>query len=1065
MQTLAADRPGRQRAPIVGRRPELEELTGVLADAAEGSGALVLVEGEAGIGKTRLAETLGEQAAAAGHSVLWGAAWDAGGAPAYWPWTQVVRALLAERPADELREDLGAGAPYVAQIAADVGRVVPVAESAPPLDSEAGRFAAFDATASFLRAAATRRPLVVVLDDLHAADVPTLLLLEFLARGMHGARILALGTCRVDPARPEDEAAAALAQAGRAAKRLALGGLTRAAVEELTARYAGGPPAAELVDRLHQLTEGNPLFLDEVLRLLRADGTLTAPGAARFRIPQAVRDTIRRRLAPLAPDVIETLTTAAVIGPEFGFDALVRATGGEREAVLRQLDAAAAVGLIRPLGHRYRFGHALVRETLYDDLPVHARVARHAAVGEAMLAGVGDPPLSELAYHLLQAAPGGGALRASEYAERAAREALESMAYEQAIDLFAAALDVVENHPRRGPLLLARGGAEIAAGRLETGRATLRAAAAEARRGDDPELLAEAALASAPWGLATAIDDEEGLVPLLREALERLPARDGALRARLLARLAAALYWTEAAEQRRELADAAIAMARRIGDPATLAFVLSDAHRATWDPDSPVRALPWVEEIAALADRIGSAALGLAARSWRISLLLERGEVADVERDIETFAALATRLHQPRGQAQSLLHRCAWAVIQGRFDEAERLLGEAAGYAGLLQQDRILVMRVQALVFVMREAQGRLPELGEVVEQFARAQAGMPVWRCGLLHVHLQAGREDDLRREYERFAAAGFATIPRDNLWLPSLALLAEVCAHLGDAAGAAELRRLLAPYAGRNVVTPDVAYIGPVDRYLALLAATAGDLAAAAELLESAGQAARRIGARPTCARLARDAERIHAAPVPPPTAGVHAVRRLSRRGDMWEIGVPGRTVFVRHSRGLGHLAALLAQPGRDVHVMDLVAPAAAGGRAPEGLVARGRGQDDLGPVLDERARREYRERIAALDEAIEEAEAFHDPERASRAVAERELLVAELAAKYNAHGRPRRSGSDAERARISVTKTLGTAIRAIAAEDAALGHHLDTCVSRGMYCRYEPGPAAGAWEVDPG
>jgi eukaryotic-like serine/threonine-protein kinase len=487
MQTLATDRPGRQQAPIVGRRPELEELTAVLADAAGGSGALVLVEGEAGIGKTRLAETLGEQAAAAGHSVLWGAAWDAGGAPAYWPWTQVVRALLAERPADELREDLGAGAPYVAQIAADVARVVPVAESAPPLDSEAGRFAAFDATASFLRAAATRRPLVVVLDDLHAADVSTLLLLEFLARGMHGARILAVGTCRVDPGRGEDEAAAALAQAGRAAKRLALGGLTRAAVEELTARYAGGPPAPELVDRLHQLTEGNPLFLDEVLRLLRADGTLTAPGAARFRIPQAVRGTIRRRLAPLAPDVVETLTTAAVIGPEFGFDALMRSTGADRATVLRQLDAAAVVGLVRlsdPAhpGSRYRFGHALVRETLYDDLPAHERVARHAAVGEAMLAGGGDPPLSELAYHLLQAAPGGGALRASDYAERAARAALESMAYEQAIDLFAAALAVLADDPagreRRGPLLLAQGGAEIAAGRLETGRETLRAAAA-----------------------------------------------------------------------------------------------------------------------------------------------------------------------------------------------------------------------------------------------------------------------------------------------------------------------------------------------------------------------------------------------------------------------------------------------------------------------------------------------------------------------------------------------------------------------------------------------------------
>ena len=862
----------RGRAPFVGRSAEREELLSALAQARSGQGALFLVAGDAGIGKTRLAEAVAEAAADHGDTVLWGSAWEPGGAPAYWPWAQVIRELVQQRPADEVVEDLGFGAPYVAHVAPELVQRLPgFVERPVPLESEAERFTAFDATTSFVCAAAARRPIVIVLDDLQAADVATVRLLEFLAGRIHRARILAIGTSRLSTARRDSELTLALADLGKVAQRLVLGGLSRSELQELVAAQGRDPPPT-LVDHLHAVTEGNPLFADELMRLLAAEGTLTAarPAAAsgRLRVPQGVRHTIRRRLDPLPADVARTLTAAAVIGPEFSLETLSLVVQQERVALLGQLDEAAAARLVEEvpgLLGRYRFAHGLIRETLYDDLPAQDRVALHAAIGEALLTLYGDrpdAPLSELAHHFLQAAPAGDAARAADYAARAGEHALASMAWEQAIALFddaLTALDLQLDDPgRRGAVLLSKGRAEMRAGRHDAGRSTLGEAAEVGRRLGDEALLAQAALASAPPGLATALADEQHLIPLLEEALERLPASDGDLRARLLARLAAALYWSAPAERRESLALEAIDMARRLGDPATLALVLSDAHLATWDPDSPERALPWAGEIATLAAKAGNMELAMLAHSWRISLLLARGELEVVDREMDAYADAAERLHQQRAKAQALFHRCARLLMAGEFDEAEQLIGQTAEYAALLQEDQILGMRLAALVFVMREIQGRLGELEAAVEQFADAQPAMPVWRCGLMCVYLQTGREAELRSQYELLAADGFASLPRDNLWLPSLAFAAEACAHLGDRRGAHILRGLLAPYSGQNVVTPGVAYIGPVDRYLALVAVTEGDDDAAADWFAAARRVAAATGARPTSARLALDQAR---------------------------------------------------------------------------------------------------------------------------------------------------------------------------------------------------------------
>jgi ATP/maltotriose-dependent transcriptional regulator MalT len=537
-----------------------------------------------------------------------------------------------------------------------------------------------------------------------------------------------------------------------------------------------------------------------------------------------------------------------------------RRRGGDDRRAEQLLERAAAGGS----GERRRVALTELETDSNEDTarvvaPLTDRRMLTISEGTIELAHDARPPLSR---HFAEAAPVGNATRDVDYAASAGVRALELMAYDQAIEFFGAALRTLElgpQHPkRRGTILLALGQAELHTGRLEASRATLRQAAEDARQLGDSELLAQVALTSSPWDPAIALADEKELMPLIQEAADRLALDDSALHAQLLARMAAAMQRSATPTYRESLANEAIAMARRVDDPTALAFVLTDAYRATWAPNAPDRSLTWASEIYALARRLGDTELALISHSQRMSLLLELGGLTTIDHEIDTFERIAGRQHQQRAQALALLHRCGWAIIQGRFAEAETLLGQATPYATSLQHDPFLTTRLGALAFVMLQAQGRLDELKAGLGHFADSYPTMPVWRCGLLCVYLQSGREAELRDDYEGLADEDFKTLPRENSWLPTVALLAEVCAHLGDRANAGVLRSMLTPYAGRNVIISEIAYIGPVDRYLALLAVAEGDNDAAANWFASARELAERIGARPTSAQLALDEAR---------------------------------------------------------------------------------------------------------------------------------------------------------------------------------------------------------------
>src|SRR5437667_324530 len=522
-----------------------------------------LVVGDAGIGKTRLVEELAREAAERGHLVLWGRCWEGEGAPPYWPWIQVIRAYLRiVAPSDGLPGVAGgAGAAYLAQLVPELGGLQSPAPSVPP-QSEHARFYLFDAVATFLGSRPDRTPLVLVFDDLQWADTPSLLLLQFLVHELRDTAMLVVATYREMEARQNPNVADILGALARDGRHLPLRGFGEEEVALFIEGKTGRSASAALVRAVHRETEGNPFFVDEIVHLLAAEEALErqdATVARKLPVPQGVREAIRRRLAPLPAPCRDALTLASVIGREFGVGALQRAGGLGADALLEVLRPALGREILVPdprMAGRYRFAHALIRETIYEELGVAERARLHGRIGEVLEALYQmdpTPHLATLAHHFLEALPAGGAEKAITYSARAARYAEASLAFEEAALLFERALDVLaEAHPadarQRTELLLARGGAQWKAGDGPAARETFRQAAEIARRIGDAPLLARSALGFAGegsrllWVRSGVVDQPR--IELLEEALHRLGDGDPGLRARLLARLAINLYWT-----------------------------------------------------------------------------------------------------------------------------------------------------------------------------------------------------------------------------------------------------------------------------------------------------------------------------------------------------------------------------------------------------------------------------------------------------------------------------------------------------------------------------------------
>ena len=439
---------------LVGRDDQLAALDAILAGARGGRGQVALVAGEPGIGKTRLGEEAARHAAAAGMQVAWGRCHEGDGAPALWPWAQVVRQLAAGLAAGQLAAMLGPSAAWLGQL---IPELAGPAGPPPAADLAAARFQLNQAVAGLLRLLAEGRPLLVVVDDLHWADVPSLSLLAFVAGELTDARLVVVGTYRdveVVAGRPLAETLGALAREP-VVERILLGGLDRAGVARLIGRTIGAKPAQPLVDAVADRCGGNPFFITELLRLLQSERQLAAPdaaAAARRDIPVGVRDVLRRRLARLPAQTGTVLMVAAVAGRGFDLDLIKAVTGLDDEPALDAAEAAVLAGLVleddRAAG-QYRFAHALVRETIYEDISRARRARLHAQVVDALVAvrGPEPEPAAEMAYHCWQAAPVIGAGRALPHLLRAGERAVAQLAYEAADEQFERALELAGQLP------------------------------------------------------------------------------------------------------------------------------------------------------------------------------------------------------------------------------------------------------------------------------------------------------------------------------------------------------------------------------------------------------------------------------------------------------------------------------------------------------------------------------------------------------------------------------------------------------------------------------------------
>lgn len=844
--------------PFAGRSRELATLR-TLVPHAEGEGLRVaLVGGEAGSGKSRLIREFAHEAAGDGALVLYGACDSVVRRP-YRPFVEALDQLVRSTDSATLREDLGAGGGELSRLLPDLEHRVGELPAPLAADPDTERHRLHVAVADVLAAAGRRTPVVVVIEDGHWADTPTLLLLRHLARGGSEARALLLATFRDTEADVPEALAAALADLRRpeGVMRLRLSGLSTAEISDFV-EGAGGDLGAELpavAGTLHELTNGNAFLITELWRTLLEteslstdDGDRLANALARLGSPEGVREVVSQRLARLSQATADLLELAAVAGPEFDLSLLAGA--GLSEAELQEpLAQAITHGMIGEVPSRrlaYRFSHELVRRALYDRMPSLRRAELHLRVAEALERAHRESEsrdLAELAHHFAAAAPVDGPRRAVEYSLLAGRAALAALAFDEAGAHFSAALELgIEDLPRRAEAQLELGMTRSRAGRSDDAIAAFRAAAQAARDLGDSEMLARAAIGLEDACWPPGITDE-GAVELLEEALLGLGDGDSPQRVMLLAGLVRAHAFVGNHAAGGAVREEAMAMARRLEDPLGLATVLVRSYWSRGD-DSAEQTLEMLAEARDLAEGLGDSELETEAMVWRVAALIAAGDLETAGRELAVVGEKAARLRQPFTLHVAEQYAATLALCAGRLAEAEAAAERSHEWRRLLTGRRASGSRgIQ--MFGIRREQGRLAELAPVMRLLAVSEQPSGAWRPGLAAMLAELRMDDEARRELEQLRREGLDSL-RPSLWVASLTYLADACAAVGDEDLAALVYPELAPLAGGNVVIGHgVACYGAADRYLGLLAATLGEHDRAVEHFEQALAINREMGA----------------------------------------------------------------------------------------------------------------------------------------------------------------------------------------------------------------------------
>lgn len=1064
---------GRGQGAFAGRRSELAALLDALAAVQGGRGSVFLVSGEPGIGKTRLVEEAARRAEEAGATVVWGAAWDGGGAPAYWPWIQILRHLraLLPEPGEALRRDLGSLWSEAAETTDE--------------EVEARQFRRYDALRAVLATAAERAPLVVVLDDLHAADRGTVTALLFLARALRTLPLLVIGTHREAEARKRAEIGALIDRIGREGSSLSLPRLRRDELAELTRDL--DPLAPEIIDHVYETSGGNPFFAKEVIRLVQS-------GAGSNRIPDAVRTLVTERLDGLDAEARGALEALSVVGREASVDVLATVCERPRHELAERLAGALLSVIVERSGaERLLFSHPLFRECLYDGISPVRRARLHLRAADALSrsgqAAVGHE--ESIARHLLLALPEADPMKAIAAARAAAKVCERELAFDRAVELLegaVAALGDSADDGLRADIELALAEALVLVGEGARSRAICASVATVARAHADALRLAHAALVYGAEIRVAVVDTLQ--IELLEQALELLGTAEPALRAKVLARLAGARQPNPDPQSPVAQAFEAIELARTAHDPDALLHALYTGGAALTGFAPPAKRRDVSSELAALAmsrHDLVRAQRGYA--RWAIDAS-ELGDAEDMRRAMQGEERVGRMLGHARFRWQSALLASMRALIEGRFADSDSAIEQAARAVSELEDPqatstlhfhRIVAFRAKMV------APDQAPS-----SEFSGVGADPLVElmrHLGIASVRARLGEQATARAVFDKVLP-----LPEFLPLIPNaLALAAEAGARVEHV----ETTRWLLPHLEAlpfpavswgasgfvwEGFTVDIigrchAVLGSfdaavhtlesaidaaelfgarparLDSELALASAllrrnAAGDAERATSLLESAEASARALSMLGPQRRIAALREVLPSRPVRPDRAGMGSRRvpsfDLLREGEVWAATSGGRTARFKHSRAFEILKELVDHPGREFHALELSTKSES-----EGAVDRG----DAGELLDPAAVAQYRKRSAHLRAELDEVECWNDAARRERIQAELEFLEDELRRGVGLGGRPRRGGSAEERARVNVHKRLKGAIRRISGELPELGRHLEMSITTGLFVVYRP------------
>jgi class 3 adenylate cyclase len=796
---------------------------------------------------------------------VWGRCYEGDVVP-YWPFVEAFREYVKERADEALREELGQGAPEMMQLVSEIQARFPDIVEAPRLEGEAERIRLFESVKTFVQNASAAQPLVLFLDDIHWADKPSLLLMQYLARNVTRDRLMMVGTYRdveLDRTHPLSEVVGAL-RSDRLYERVLLRGLSADDTKSMIAAVGEQEINEPFAEAVFRETEGNPFFIEEVLKHLfetgairREEGQWVGDPEIAASIPEGVREVIGRRISRLSEGCNRMLTLASTMTGGFSWETL-RAISGEDEPIFLDLiDEALRAQVINERGRGldgiYDFTHALIRQTLYGELSTPRRVVLHRQIGESLedlYSANLEPHFGELAHHFYQAAPGGDVDKAIDYAMKAGRRAMALAAYEEAARHFDAAVQAIDlmasvDEKQRCDLLIELAEAHNMAGDRDKAKVTALEAREIASGRDDSQKLAEAAFQYASeWADLGEVDEET--VEIIEEALEATGGEPSVIRARLLSRLAFE-YWLGAdAERARKPSEEAVEEARATGDPRALSAAAFVRQGIVAVPDRPGERRRLGDEMVELGRSSGNVEALVFGHYFRRLSSLELGQLDEADREMDLQYDVAEDLRRPLWLAWVALGKGGHALLRGRFEEAKEWTAKGDTLAVRAQDPGAqMISTVQEIV--RRELEGSLEGLDR--RHWTRLEKTPHHFgRMELALLHSAAGNESEAREHLDWLVANDFDKIVTDSAWPVVMSRLATICVHLGDEVLSESVYEKLLPYDNLNLVDASgSAPHGPVSRKLALLAAMQGRLDDAARHFEKAVKMADEMASKP--------------------------------------------------------------------------------------------------------------------------------------------------------------------------------------------------------------------------